>query len=229
MLIHTDRGLAIHSHLGMTGSWHIYEVGEPWQKPIDYALITLEMSAREDPPGVPRVIVCFTPKLLEFLTPSEIKRHRRPSRLGPDLLASDLDLLRAFQRMRVHDSTSIGEAVMNQSIVCGIGNVYKSEVLFLTATHPLTRVGECTDERLEAILTTARKLMRRNLEGHTRRTRYALGGKPLWVYGRHGEACYKCQSTITFTRQGDLGRTTYWCPNCQPQSPAFGTGGPRRK
>jgi endonuclease-8 len=104
---------------------------------------------------------------------------------------------------------------MNQTIVCGIGNVYKSEILFLTKTNPFIPVGQMTDEALMHLVHTARKWMMKNLAGYPRQTRFALDGARLWVYGRSGKACFECGQPIQVSRQGDLGRTTFWCPHCQ--------------
>jgi endonuclease-8 len=207
LLMHLDDGRAIHSHMGMTGSWHTYAPHEAWQKPAHWAEITLIFE------GV--TAVCFTPKLLELLTPDGLRRHPWLTRLGPDILATSFDQATALARMRVHNATAIGEAVMNQTIVCGIGNVYKSELLFVTGVHPRTKVGELDDGELVELIERARKLMRRNLSGFRRITRFRGDSQKQWVYGRAGEPCLTCGTAIEITRQGDLGRVTFWCPHCQ--------------
>jgi endonuclease VIII len=207
LLMHLDDGRTIHSHLGMHGSWHWYPPGEPWQKDRRLAALVLEV------PG--SVCVCFSPKVLQLLSADQLRRHPHLTQLGPDLLAERVDDAEVLRRFRVHDRTSIGEAVMNQSIVAGIGNVYKSEILFLTRTNPLTTVGQLSDERVLSIAHAARQWLAKNLSGYPRRTRSALDGQRLWVYGRSGKACFVCGQRIQLQRQGDLGRTTYWCPGCQ--------------
>jgi endonuclease-8 len=127
-------------------------------------------------------------------------------------LPSDHELIRRF---RIHEATPIGEALMNQTIVCGVGNVYKSEVLFICRVNPFTLVGELSDDQLLRLLQRARKLMRRNLEGYPRRTRFASDGRRQWVYGRRNDPCLVCGGRIQMRRQGDLGRSTFWCPTCQ--------------
>lgn len=207
LLIHMDPGPAIHSHMGMTGSWHVYQPGERWQKPARRAALVLDVKTW--------VSVCFSPKTLELLSPDRLRRHPLLERLGPDLLAEQFDLPEVLRRFRTQESTPLGEAVMNQAIVCGIGNVYKSEVLFLEQRNPFTVVANCSDEQLLAIVHRAQVLMRANLQGFARRTRHRSDGGRLWVYGRQGQACYRCGTAIRLRRQGDLGRTTYWCPACQ--------------
>jgi endonuclease VIII len=207
LLMHLDDERTIHSHLGMHGSWHWYPPGEPWQKDRRLAALVVEI------PG--SVCVCFLPKVLQLLSADQLRRHPHLSHLGPDLLAEQVADAEVLRRFRVHDRTPIGEAVMNQSIVAGIGNVYKSEVLFLTRTNPLTPVGQLSDEQVLSIAHTARQWLAKNLSGAPRRTRSALDGQKLWVYGRSGRPCFVCGQRIQLRRQGDLGRTTYWCPGCQ--------------
>ncbi|MEQ8617557.1 MAG: DNA-formamidopyrimidine glycosylase family protein [Lacipirellulaceae bacterium] len=206
LLMHLSSRDVIHSHMGMTGSWHVYRIGEPWQKGRPFASLELQMADWS--------VVCFTPKLLELLTTDELRRHRHLSRLGSDLLDPGFELEKAIQRLRKRDDLTIGEAVMDQTLVSGIGNVYKSETLFLERLNPFQRVGEIPDSRLQQLLTRAQKLMLRNLEGHPRKTRFE-GGDRQWVYNRSGNPCPKCGATIQMQRQGDLGRSTYWCPECQ--------------
>lgn len=211
LLFHLDDGRVLHSHMGMTGSWHIYRPGEAWLKPAHRASIEL---------ACPRhVVVCFTPKTLELLSPAGLRRHPYLHKLGPDLLGGPWRDEEVIRRFRTHDRTSIGEAIMNQTIVCGVGNVYKSEVLFLLRHHPLTPVGSLRDEQILEIVTTSRDLMQQNLSGYPRTTRHSLDGRRKWLYGRSGEPCFKCGTAVEMIRQGDLGRSTYFCPQCQPQMP----------
>jgi endonuclease-8 len=228
LLIHTSGGQTIHSHMGMTGSWHLYAPGQAWQKPAKWAALVLEMQAESTPPGppdvqspLPSVVVCFSPKTLELLSATGLRRHPYLGRLGPDILASRLEPAEIVPRFRAHDQVPIGEAVMNQTILCGIGNIYKSEVLFLCQIDPFLQVASLTDQQLIAMISRARKLMRRNLGGHLRQTRFTGDGARLWAYGRGGKPCLRCGSPIQTRRQGNLGRITFWCPSCQ--SPPAGT------
>lgn len=207
LLMHLSSGDCIHSHMGMTGSWHVYRTGEPWQKGRPFASLELQITDWS--------VVCFTPKLLEMLRADELRRHRHLSRLGPDLLDPGFDIEKAMGRFRQRDDLTIGEAVMDQTLVSGIGNVYKSETLFLEKLNPFRQVRELDNMKLRQLLTRARKLMLRNLDGHPRKTRFE-GGDRQWVYNRSGSPCPKCGATIQMQRQGDLGRSTYWCPECQP-------------
>lgn len=198
----------LHSHLGMTGSWHLYQLGEPWRKPAHRAAVVLRTRSA--------VAVCFSPKTIELLSADAFRRHRYLQQLGPDLLAEELDEEEILRRFRIHDATPLGQAVMNQTIACGIGNVYKSEVLFMLQLNPFQPVRALTDTQLLSLIHTARLWMQKNLDGYPRTTRLkGDGGGRKWVYGRQGAPCFTCQTPIQMQRQGDLGRSTYWCPTCQ--------------
>jgi endonuclease VIII len=207
LLIMFDDRFVLHTHMGMTGSWHLYRVGEPWRKPARRAAVWFDAS------GI--LAVCFTPKTMEVLTPTAVRSHRHLSRLGPDLLVQPLDEVEILRRFRDGKGLSIGEAIMNQTVVCGVGNVYKSEVLFLERVCPFIPLERLTDERILRIVIRAATLMRRNLDGSRRTTRFSADGQRLWVYGRSGEPCLHCGASLQMRRQGDLGRSTYWCPRCQ--------------
>src|SRR5262249_49139563 len=142
LLMHLAAGGAIHSHMGMTGSWHIYRPGEAWRKPAHYASLELAVQrpARPQPADRDLVVICFSPKLLAFPTAGQLRTHAPPRRLGPDLLAVGFDVADAVARFRERDSLPLGEAVMNQTIVSGIGNAYKSDLLFLVGFDPFAPV-----------------------------------------------------------------------------------------
>ncbi|MEZ6122321.1 MAG: DNA-formamidopyrimidine glycosylase family protein [Planctomycetaceae bacterium] len=217
LLIHFDDDRVLHSHLGMTGSWHIYPSGwngtdvdrTRWQKPVVQAAITLANECFG--------AVCFNPKLIRLISETELSRDPWLQKLGPDLLGPPVDDVAILVRFRSQNAVPIGEAIMNQTVVSGIGNVYKSELLFLAGVHPLTTVGQLTDTQLMELLHRAIQLMKRNLTGGPRKTRFRSDGTRHWVYGRSGEDCLKCGCRIQQLRQGDLARSTYFCPACQPE------------
>jgi endonuclease-8 len=192
----------------MTGSWHIYRPGEPWRKPTQYAALILSINRLE--------VICFSPRLLALLTADQLRRHPHLTRLGPDMLDPEFDMAAAIQRFRVRNHLPLGEAVLNQAIICGIGNEYKSDLLFLMGFDPLAPVARFGDDELTRLLQKARALMLRNLNGRPRRTRFGSDAGRLWVYGQAGKPCPKCGAIIKLRRQGDAGRTTFWCPDCQP-------------
>ncbi|NVB37219.1 hypothetical protein G6O69_05210 [Pseudenhygromyxa sp. WMMC2535] len=202
--------VAIWTHMGMTGSWHSYRLGEPWQLPRERARIVLHTQRR--------VLPCFSPEALEFLGPRGLARHRVLATLGPDLLDPDADLDEAVARLRALGEVPLGDAIMRQSAVAGIGNVYKSELLFLAGRDPFAPVGALSPATLRALLERGRELMQANLaSGRPRRTRAELGPSRgrYWVYERSGQPCRRCATLIRMRRQGALVRSTYFCPRCQ--------------
>lgn len=208
LLIHFDDGRSLLTHMRMTGSWHIYRPGERWQKPERAARVVLETHDF--------VAVCFNAPVVELLREGGARVHPVLPNLGPDVLKDDFDITEAGRRLRERGATPIGEAILNQRLLAGVGNVYKSEVLFLCRVDPFAPVASLSDEELSRILDEVRELMKQNLDGRPRTTRRALQGPRLWVYGRSGRQCLVCGAMIRMRRQGLAGRSTYWCPTCQP-------------
>lgn len=203
LYIHFADGRALRTHLRMTGSFHVYRPGERWQKParlVRYVLVNADYE-----------VVCFAAPDIAVLRPGEADAHA--AGLGPDLLAPDFDVDEAARRLSALGSLSIAEALLAQRAVAGIGNVYKSEVLFVRRTSPFVPVAELSREVLLGLLGAARKLMQVNRDGGPRRTR--SGAEPLWVYGRSGAPCLVCGVPIVMRRQGADARSTYYCPPCQ--------------
>jgi endonuclease VIII len=207
LLIHFTDGRSIRTHLRMTGSWHLYRKGERWQRPERQSRLALEAGDL--------VAVCFNAPVVELLRPGGAARHKQLLALGPDLLKSDFDPEEAKRRMRERGDRPIGDVVMVQAALAGIGNVYKSEVLFLLKINPFVAVDTLSDAALDSLLAKAGELMAQNLEGEKRTTRRALDGGRVWVYGRSGMPCYRCRTLIRMRRQGLAGRSTYYCPVCQ--------------
>jgi endonuclease-8 len=141
--------------------------------------------------------------------------ERRLASLGPDILSPDYDRAEVLSRLRERPELTIAEALMLQSIVAGIGNVYKSETLFLEKLSPFVSVGSLDDATLGRLLDRARQLMRRNLNGPRRTTFGTFAGSAYFVYERSGQHCLKCDTKIRMLRQGNLQRSTYFCPECQ--------------
>lgn len=207
LLVRFEDGRTLHTHMMMSGSWHVYRPGERWRKSgrVDAMLETADW-----------VAVCFDAPICELCSAGREPELVR--RLGPDLLASPPDYDEAVRRLAA-SGLPLGVAVMTQRLVSGIGNVYKSEVLFLERLDPFVEVGEIAPEALRAALKRAARLMRQNLGGgQMRTTRRRFGGGRLWVYGRSGEPCYECGGTVRMRRQGEQGRSTYYCESCQGTS-----------
>ena len=209
LLIGFDNGLTLRSHLRMTGSWHRYRPGETWRRPIHQASAILETAES--------VAVAFNTPVVELLSDAQLHRSEALTTLGPDLLSRSFDADEALRRLRERDAEELGNALLDQRAVAGIGNVYKSEVAFLEGLCPWRVVGPFSDAQLRAVLATARRLLQANTLGGTRVTTGTdVRGQSLWVYGRAGRPCRKCGSLVEVRRQGELARLTFWCARCQP-------------
>ena len=216
LLMSFSGGLVLRTHLRMNGSWHIYPAGERWQRP-----------AREM-----RILICtaracavgFNISSAELLTDRELERHTQLRSLGPDLLSDTFDHDEALRRIRARASDPIGDVLLDQRRVAGIGNVFKSEVLFLAGRLPFTPVGSLADSDLERIVEISREQLAANVMGRSQTLSLASGRRTtrsldpsakLWVYGRAGKPCRRCGSPIRSKKTGPHARVTYWCPECQ--------------
>lgn len=213
LLIHLSSGDVLHTHMGMSGSWHVYPAGERWRKPSWQARLVLEAGER--------VAVCFEAPVVELLAPGEIDRHPSLSALGPDVLVGPVDLDEVRRRAATRPpSTPIGELLLDQQVVSGIGNIYRSEALFARRLHPSAPRSALTDEELDGLISEASRLMRANLEPAQGFGR-DFGGGPgrPWVYGRGGRPCARCRTPVEGTKLGEEARQVWWCPSCQPPPP----------
>jgi endonuclease-8 len=208
LLIRFEGDLALRTHLRMTGSWHLYRPGEAWTKPRRRASVTIETERA--------VAVCFNAPEVEILRGAAAAGGGGlAGRVGLDLLTTGAEPDQVLARWRSRPELPIGVAVMRQYLAAGIGNVYKSEVLFLCRVDPFACVRDLPDEALREVAATAQREMRQNLRGGPRTIRRSLGGGRYWVYGRSGKRCYECGARVGMRRQGDDGRSTYFCPDCQ--------------
>jgi endonuclease-8 len=165
------------------------------------------------------VAVAFQVPIAEFHTAASLERHRSVQNLGPDVLGAEFDEAAAAARIRSNPAMEVGEALLRQSIVAGIGNVFKSEVCFAGGVNPFRSVQEVTDAELLSLMTHARKFLQANVtdeSGMRRTTGRANDDERLWVYKRAGEPCRKCGTAILSRKQGLDARVTFWCPQCQP-------------
>jgi endonuclease-8 len=189
--------VVLHSHMGMNGSWHVYPRGANWRKPHRAAWAVLAGEKQE--------AVQFGGPTLRLLATDRARRDPQLVRLGPDVLAPELDLEAILQRLRTDPGRGIGDALLDQTVVAGIGNIFKSEACFAARVDPWRPVGDVGDEELRAVLLAAREQMLAAVAD--RRHTYA-------VY-RARRPCPVCQGRISSRGQGDANRTTYWCPRCQ--------------
>ena len=206
------------THMLMSGSWHVYRRGEAWQKPRDQARIVVETDEYEE--------AGFRVPIAKVYTWVQLRRERKIPRVEEDLLRAEFDAEAAVKRLLACDRKSVGEAMMNQRVMAGVGNVFKSEVCFVERVSPFAPVSELSEVQARALVERSRKLLQANVlensgdrivtyRGRQRRmTRNADPGANLWVYGRRGEACRRGGSAIERALQGDGARVTYWCPVC---------------
>jgi endonuclease-8 len=167
------------------------------------------------------VVVCFNAPTVELLPDRALALHPSLSGLGPDLLDAGFDADEAVRRLRSRPELEIADALLDQTALAGIGNIFKSEILFIERINPWTPVRSLDDDSLRKVVETAVRLLRENVRpGQVQRvtTGHAPAGRgaALWVYGRAHRPCRRCGTPIRSRRQGQLSRLTYWCPGCQP-------------
>ena len=201
LLIRFDNGLEIRTHLRMNGTWHRYRPGERWHRPPGRARLVLEV------PGA--VAVCFDAPTVELFERRAEGLHPALSRLGPDLLAPDFDPAEAHRRLRhpSRASMAIADALLDQTALAGIGNIWKNETLFAERVSPFATVSDLDDDALDRLIETARRKLQASVASRMERPQ---------VYRRVGRPCRRCGAIIRSAQQGaELPRTTYWCPKCQ--------------
>jgi endonuclease-8 len=201
LFIRFDGDLTLHSHLRMNGWWGVYERGGRWSKSPSRAWLVIRTDDHD--------VVQFGGPVLELMTDSRSRIDSRIAQLGPDVMAAEFDEQSFLRRLRADDPTrGIGDALLDQRNLCGIGNLWKSEACFLAGLDPWRPVAEVSDDAALAAVRAVRPLMLRSGQG---------GGhvRDRMVFERHGGPCRRCGSTIRARGQGDDNRTTYWCPECQ--------------
>ena len=191
--------LVLHSHMGMGGAWHIYKRGARWRKPARAAWVTLS--------GAELEAVQFGGPTLRLLSATQLRSDPVLSRLGPDILAPAFDSEAVRIRFQAAPGRELGEALLDQRLVAGIGNIFKSEACFAARVNPWRKIGELEDAELESVLDAGQRLMRDAVE---------RGRPSRAVYHRTGLPCPACGTPIAARGQGDANRRTYWCPRCQP-------------
>jgi endonuclease-8 len=223
LLIRFSNGLELRTHLRMNGTWHRYRPGERWRRPAARAVLVLEVEGA--------VAVCFDAPVVELFETRSEALHPALAPLGPDLLAPAFDGAQALRRLRDPSRTqaTIGEALLDQRVMAGVGNVYRSEILFIGKVDPFALVASLDVATFEGLVATARRLLLANVDrrrGPERTNRRAertttegareAAGAALWVYGRTGRPCRRCGAPIRSASLGrELPRTVWWCPSCQ--------------
>ncbi|MDQ6783104.1 MAG: hypothetical protein M3063_06625 [Actinomycetota bacterium] len=214
LLIRFSGDVVLHSHMRMTGSWHVYPTGERWRRPAGQARLVLEAGNR--------TAVCFNAPVIELLDTHDERTHPSLRRLGPDVLRPATlvpDVVRARARARAEASPTIGELLLDQQVVAGIGNIYRCETLFLCGVHPWAPSTTAGAATIDALVATASRIMARNATGPSGSPvgrDFDAGVDRPWVYRRDGRACRRCGTTVARGILGRQARSVYWCPACQP-------------
>ncbi len=227
-LMHFSRGqsgaepLILVTHMLMSGSWHLYRSGERWRMPRRAMRCVVRTEAYE--------AVAFHVPIAEFHTARSLARSSQVPKLGPDVLAEEFTPQTGVARLesyaREHPEAEVGVVLLNQRVLAGLGNVYKSEVAFAAQVNPWRTVKTLTRTETERLVEFALRYMRANVvegkgdgivtyTGHRRTTRSMDSEDRVWVYRRSGQECRRCGATIQMRKQGTQARSTYWCPECQ--------------
>ena len=214
LLIGFDNGLTLHSHLGLHGSWHRYRRGETWRRSPARMVALLETDDW--------VAACFDAPTVELLETRALAIHPTLRSLGSDTATADFDIDAALAALRAERLARmpVGDALLDQSAVAGLGNVYRSELPFLERLNPLTLVVDVSDDKLRAMLERGARLVKLNSRGGARVTTTAGTPSDVYVYGRTGRPCLRCGtpigSAVTRRTPDSPPRRIYWCPSCQP-------------
>ncbi len=208
MLISFDNGLALRGHLRMYGTWKVYQPGDSWDRAESQARLVLQTDIA--------IVVNFSAPVIELIEERALPYHEPIARLGPNLLDDDFDAGEAFRRLRSPGlaRTTIGDAIMDQRVMAGVGNIWKNETLFHCGINPWRRVGELDDDLIRAMIEKARALLRASVG---KPNSLNLRRRPtMYVYMRGGQPCRRCHTLLRTAPQGIDIRHTAWCPSCQP-------------
>jgi endonuclease-8 len=220
LLIHFSGGATLATHMLMNGSWHIYRHGERWQQPRFNMRIVLE--------NADYIAVGFRVPVAEMHSAQSLSRDRRIPGSAIDVLSAEFDAGEVERRILAHRTEEIGDVLLHQEVLAGVGNVFKSEICFVTGVHPFCKVAALAPEQVKALIVAAQKLVRANVledsgdtivtyGGRQRRTTHASDpAASLWVYGRNGAPCRRCGEPVRRRLQGPDARVSFWCARCQP-------------
>jgi endonuclease VIII len=200
LFLRFERDLTLHSHLRMTGSWAVHREGQRWRRAPRRAWIVLRYGGWE--------VVQFDGPVLELMSEHRTRTHPQLAALGQDVIGESFDGELFLRRLRLDDQArGVGDALLNQETVAGIGNLWKAEACFAVGVDPWRALAELSDEEALALVGFAREQMRRSVDAGYKR--------PREVYGRAGRPCPRCGTLIRSRGQGENNRTTFWCPGCQ--------------
>jgi endonuclease-8 len=198
LILNFSNGLSLHAHMGMSGGWYAYGPSESWRRPRRSAWVVFGLDGMD--------VVQFGGPTLRLVRKVELGRDSWLSRLGPDLLDPDFTVEAGAAALATAGPSELGEALLNQHLLAGIGNIYKSESCWAAKLDPWRRVGSFDREELELVVEIAQKQLTAGAE---------TGSRPGRIYKMAGRPCPRCRTRVKSRGQGDDNRTTYWCPNCQ--------------
>jgi endonuclease-8 len=203
-----DDNMVLHTNLRLSGSWHVYRHGEPWRKPYQQMSVAIEVADR--------VVVCFNAAVTETYRIPDKRRHPGMGRLGPDLCHSNTDPSMVVNLLLSYadGAARLGEVLLDQRVVRGVGNVYRCEVLWATELSPFARIDALTEHDAIRVINAAATMLRANMQQAECAAMVAEKGG-LAVYGRNGQRCRRCGETIDCRPLGQHGRMLYWCRGCQ--------------
>jgi len=220
LLIHFSGGGTLATHMLMSGSWHIYRPGERWQQPRVNMRIVLENSEY--------IAVGFRVPVAKMLKPEELARAKKIPAPAIDVLSEEFNAEEVVRRVMAHGGEEIADVLLHQEVLAGVGNVFKSEICFVTGVNPFCKVAALSGATVAGLISHAQKLVAANVledsgdaivtyGGRRRRTTHESDpGASLWVYGRSGEPCRRCGEAVRRRIQGPDARVTFWCASCQP-------------
>jgi endonuclease-8 len=198
LLLHFSQDLVLHAHMGMGGGWYVYRSGQRWRRSRRSAWLVMDLRGLE--------VVEFGGPTLRLVRPVELAHDTRLARLGPDILGGPEAVARAAANVAGAGPVELGEALLNQRLVAGIGNIFKSESCFEAGLNPWRTAASFDREQIDLVMEVAARQMQRGVE---------TGRRPGRIYRKSGEPCPGCGGRIRSRGQGDDNRTTYWCPACQ--------------
>jgi endonuclease-8 len=227
-LIFFSGDLILVTHMLMSGSWHLYRTGEKWRMGRSKMRVVIRTADWE--------AVAFNVPIAEFHTTRSLERSSQVPKLGPDILSDEFTVDAGVARLAAHGRENpeeeIAVVLLNQRVLAGLGNVYKSEVAFAAGVNPFRTMRTITPREMEKMVEVAQRYMKANVADGTssltggegivtysgnRRTTHAMDREErLWVYRRQGQECRRCGAAVMMRKQGVQARSTYWCPECQP-------------
>ncbi len=247
LLIYFSGDLILVTHMLMSGSWHLYRVGERWRMRRSAMRVVVRVGATLESMGnIPTQAelglgtqsegeggweaVLFNAQIAEFHTARSLERSSQVPKLGPDVLGGEFTVDGGVARLeayaRDNPDAEVGVVLLNQRVMAGLGNVYKSEVAFAAGVNPWRAMRTVTRAEMEKVVEFSLRYMKANVAdgksdgivtyaGNRRTTRRMDKEERLWVYGRQGQECRRCGAIVMMRKQGEQARVTYWCPECQ--------------